>query len=129
MGMDIDGQKSRWSNVAVQTVLQLTSAETPRFASGLEQNYPNPFNPTTIIRFSVGEVESGPSGSAPVLVELYDVGGRRITTLKDGLLPSGEYSIPWNGTDSRGRQVASGVYFARLQVGPKVYSRKMVLLR
>jgi hypothetical protein len=128
-GTDGDGQKSRWSNAVVHTILELTPASTPGFSSGLAQNYPNPFNPTTIIRFSVGETESGPSGSAPVLIELYDVGGRRIQTLKKGLLPSGEYSIAWNGVDDRGKQVASGVYFVRLQVGAKVYSRKMVLLR
>jgi hypothetical protein len=128
-GKDADGQRSRWSNIAVQAVIELTSADTPRFASGLEQNYPNPFNPTTVIRFSVGEAEAGLSGTVPVLIELYDVAGRRIATLKDAPLPSGEYSVSWNGTDSRGKQVSSGVYFARLQVGAKVYSRKMVLLR
>jgi flagellar hook assembly protein FlgD len=101
----------------------------PHFSSGLAQNYPNPFNPTTMIRFTVGEADAGPSDAASVLVELYDVAGRRIVTLKKGLLPSGEYSIAWNGVDGRGKQVASGVYFVRLQVGAKVYSRKMVLLR
>jgi hypothetical protein len=128
-GMDIDGQRSRWSNIVSYTVTELTPAETPAIASGLKQNYPNPFNPTTNIRFSVGEAESGPSGSAPVLVELYDVAGRRIATLKKDTLPSGDYTIPWSGTDDRGRQVSSGVYFLRLQVGPKTFSRKMVLLR
>jgi len=128
-GTDIDGQRSRWSNIVAYTVTELTPAETPGFASGLKQNYPNPFNPTTVIRFSVGEAESGPSGSAPVLIELYDVAGRRITVLKKGTLPSGEYSVSWNGTDDRGHQVSSGVYFLRLQVGPKTFSRKMVLLR
>ena len=128
-GIDIDGQRGLWSNVVGHTVTELTPATIPALVTGLTQNYPNPFNPTTNIRFSVGEAESGPGGSAPVLVELYDVAGRRIHTLEKGLRPSGDYSIPWNGTDSRGKQVASGIYFVRLQVGAKVYSRKMVLLR
>ncbi|HER44240.1 MAG TPA: T9SS type A sorting domain-containing protein, partial [Candidatus Eisenbacteria bacterium] len=128
-GIDIDGQRSLWSNIVTYTVMELTPAVTPGFASGLEQNYPNPFNPVTNIRFSVGEAEAGASGTAPVLVELYDVAGRRIATLKDAPLPSGEYSIAWNGMDARGCQVASGVYFLRLQVGQQAFSRKMVLLR
>jgi len=128
-GIDLDGQRGLWSNIVDRVVTELTPAETPRLATSLEQNYPNPFNPATIIRFSVGEAEAGPSGSAPVLVELYDVAGRRIATLEKSTMPSGEYAISWNGTDDRGRQVSSGVYFVRLAVGTTVRSRKMVLLR
>ncbi len=128
-GIDIDGQRSLWSNIVSYTVTEVTPAETPAIASGLEQNYPNPFNPTTNIRFSAGAKEAGVSGMAPVLVELYDVAGRRIAVLKKDTLPSGEYTIPWSGTDDRGSQVSSGVYFLRLQVGTQTFSRKMVLLR
>ena len=83
----------------------------------LSQNRPNPFNPITEIRFSL------PRGSHAKL-EIYNVMGQRITTLADKYLSPGEYSCTWDGSD-----VASGVYFYRLEAGEFVESRKMVLLK
>lgn len=128
-GTDADGQKSRWSNVVSQSVTVFTSAETPAFQTGLSQNYPNPFNPTTTIRFVVGDADASGASAARVTLELYDVAGRRVALLKDEFLPSGQYSVSWDGTNDRGAMLASGVYFVRLVVGANIYSRKMVLLR
>jgi hypothetical protein len=128
-GEDGDGQKSGWSNVVRWTVTDLTDADTPAYVTALAQNYPNPFNPATTIRFSVGEGETDGSGRARVSIALYDVLGRRVAMLKDEVLPLGDYSVVWDGTDGRGARLASGIYFVRLDVGAATFTRKMVLLR
>jgi hypothetical protein len=128
-GEDSDGQKSGWSNVVEWTVTDLTDADTPAHVTTLAQNYPNPFNPTTTIRFTVGEGEANGSGQAYVSIALYDVLGRRVAQLKDEVLPLGDYSVVWDGTDGRGASLASGIYFVRLDVGEATFTRKMVLLR
>jgi len=73
----------------------------------LRQNYPNPFNPSTTISFSL--VERG-----SVRLEIYDITGKKVTTLVDGERDAGNYSVVWTGQDGSGKQVASGVYFYRL---------------
>ncbi len=83
----------------------------------LSQNYPNPFNPTTTISFSLPE-------SAPVLLEVYNIAGQRVTTLVDDVYPSGHHSVVWDGSN-----VASGVYFYRIAAGDRVETRKMLLMK
>lgn len=88
----------------------------------LAQNVPNPFNPVTTVAFRL---------PAPVEVRLrvYDVRGREVATLLDGPMDGGKHAVVWNGTDDGGREVASGVYWYRLEAAGRVLSRKMVLLR
>jgi flagellar hook assembly protein FlgD len=83
---------------------------------------PNPFNPVTTIRFTVAQ-------HSHVNLRIYDVKGRLVRTLINEVLPNSEHRRTWDGRDNRGNQVASGVYFARLQAGPVVQTRKMVLLK
>ena len=73
----------------------------------LEQNYPNPFNPTTTIRFAIQR-------SAMTDIAVYDVLGRKVATLASELLTPGYYTVRWNGTSGYGNNVASGVYFVRM---------------
>ncbi len=89
----------------------------------LDQNVPNPFNPETSIRFTVG------AGADRVTLSVYDVAGRLVARLLDGHPGAGEHVVTWNGRDDRGREVASGIYFARLSVGSWSDSRKMALLK
>ena len=128
-GTDIDGQTSLWSNAVSWIVTGLTDAGTPACVTALSQNYPNPFNPTTTIRFTVGERETERSGRARVSIGLYDCLGRRVALLKEEVMPVGEYSVVWDGTNNRGERLASGIYFMRLDVGATRLTRKMVLLR
>ncbi|UCH83657.1 MAG: T9SS type A sorting domain-containing protein, partial [Candidatus Latescibacterota bacterium] len=111
-------------SVTVQVIGDLTGIndDVPPADLVLEQNIPNPFNPVTTIRFSL------PSPSRVRLV-VYDVKGRHIATLIDERLPAGQRRVAWNGRDSRGNPVSSGVYFYRLKTEDKTLSRKMVLLR
>jgi|GEM_PF-1130789 len=89
----------------------------------LYQNYPNPFNPSTKIQFSIG------TGSY-VSLKIYDVLGREVVTLVNGMQSPGEHTIEWNGTNSSGQHVASGVYFYQLQTSSGYSAtKKMMLLK
>jgi flagellar hook assembly protein FlgD len=60
---------------------------------------------------------------------VYDVQGRRVKTLVDGSKDMGTHKVVWNGTNDRGANVGSGVYFYRLVTGKKVLTKKLVMLR
>jgi hypothetical protein len=77
----------------------------------LSQNYPNPFNNTTKIQYVVPDV---PGKFAYVLVQVFDIGGRKIKTLAKGDHSPGTYTVTWDGTNDEGNQVATGVYLFRL---------------
>jgi hypothetical protein len=94
----------------------------PEAAVALGQNAPNPFNPATTVEFTL-------SSRSTVRLAVYHPGGRLVTVLAEGTLPSGTHSAIWRGRDSSGSQVSSGVYFCRLTAGKKTLVRKMVLLR
>jgi len=87
----------------------------------LYQNFPNPFNETTVIPFSLDT-------SGRVLLEIYDVTGRKVRTLLDSYLTQGAF-IHWDGKDDRGLVVASGVYMYQIRFQNKSISRKMFFVR
>jgi hypothetical protein len=89
----------------------------------LDQNFPNPFNPETTIRFTIPPPGDG------VTLGIFDVGGRLINRLVDNENIVGERTVRWNGKDSRGSNVSSGVYFYRLRTGGQTFSKKLILLR
>ncbi len=88
----------------------------------LYQNFPNPFNPQTRIRFDIPR-------TADISLTVYSVLGEEILTLRRGVHAPGTYWIDWNGRDSKGEQVASGVYVLRLSAEQLVRTRKLLLIR
>ncbi|MCC7431019.1 choice-of-anchor J domain-containing protein [bacterium] len=88
----------------------------------LEQNFPNPFNPTTAIRFSLPKTEK-------VSLEIFNVKGQLVKTLVKGFILAGNNKVFWNGTDSSGNLVSSGVYFYRLKTDSFSQSKKMTFLK
>jgi len=68
-------------------------------------------------------------GDTAVSAVLYDVAGRRVRTLADGVLPRGTHAIAWDGRDDRGAAVAAGVYFCRVKAGDLDQVRTAVLLK
>jgi len=94
-------------------------------AFSLSQNSPNPFNPSTTISYTI------PEGFAklPVKLNVYNIRGQLVRTLVDQTQGAGAYSVNWDGSDSHGRRVSSGVYFYRLVAGDFVSTRKMVVLK
>jgi hypothetical protein len=98
-------------------VLFETTVSIPSLKLTLYQNYPNPFKPETVIRFDLPE-------PASVELTVYDASGRRVATVLNGNRERGTHEVPFNA-----RGLASGVYFYKLKVGSKTFSRKMILLR
>jgi hypothetical protein len=94
----------------------------PAVSIALYQNHPNPFNPSTTISFVLPE-------KAETKLSIYDVEGRLVRTLSDGILDAGIKEYEWDGRDARGDLVSSGVYFYQLKSGKKVLTKKMVLLK
>jgi hypothetical protein len=88
----------------------------------LAQNYPNPFNPTTEIQFSL-------PNQANVSLEIYDITGRLITTLINGSMSSGNYTVTWDATNQFGQTVSSGIYLYRLQAGDIVETKRMTFIK
>jgi Secretion system C-terminal sorting domain/Beta-propeller repeat len=88
----------------------------------LYHNYPNPFNPSTTIKYSVANVETGYIPS--VQLKVYDILGREIITLVNKEQSQGYYEVKFDGSD-----LTSGIYFFRLQSGDYVETKKMILLK
>ncbi|MCK4591130.1 MAG: T9SS type A sorting domain-containing protein, partial [Candidatus Latescibacteria bacterium] len=86
------------------------------------QNYPNPFNPVTTIRYSVTE-------PSYVQIRMYDSSGRFIRTLANMDKSPGTYELRWDGRDSRGSAVASGVYFCRVRSGQFEAAGKIAVVK
>ena len=83
---------------------------------------PNPFTGST--RFALDVHEAG-----SIAVEIYDAGGRRITTLALETPSGGRHTVAWNGRDAAGRPVPSGTYYARLRSGTLQQVRSVVVAR
>ncbi|RME21156.1 MAG: T9SS C-terminal target domain-containing protein, partial [Candidatus Zixiibacteriota bacterium] len=94
----------------------------------LRQNYPNPFNPTTTIEYSIG-ADDNSSRAARTTLSVFNLLGRKVATLVDKVQSPGTYTVVWDGQDSSGKPVATGVYFYRLTHGTKSETRKMLLLK
>ena len=90
---------------------------------GLGQNRPNPFNPTTVIGYDV------PPGGGHVSIRIYDVAGRLVRTLVDGVETPGRKSVTWDGQSNGGQMVSTGVYFYRMTAPGFEQNRKMVIMK
>jgi len=85
-------------------------------------NIPNPFTDSTLIRFGIpAEME--------VKVAIYDLLGREIVILHDGLTIAGYHDVAWDGKDAVGRSVKSGMVFYQIRTPMKTVTEKMLLMR
>jgi hypothetical protein len=82
-------------------------------------------NPST----SVAQVSFGLDRRTPVRLAIYNVAGRFVRLLIEGVMDAGVHLADWDGKDGRGQDAAAGVYIAKLQAGEKVLTQKMVLTR
>lgn len=80
-------------------------------------SYPNPFNPSTQIRFSL-------DAGRQTRLAVYDILGREVAVLVDGLLPAGRHQVPFDGNG-----LSSGVYLVRMQAGTETFTRKITLMK
>jgi hypothetical protein len=102
--------------------LEWTTAGTQDKQFTLEQNYPNPFNPTTTIRYKLEQ-------PGQVRLSIFDMTGREVMRVIDQYQVGGMYSVTWNGKDEAGQPLASGVYFANLNVNGKFTTVRMTLMK
>jgi hypothetical protein len=86
------------------------------------QNYPNPFNGTTVIPIKLGK-------DADVVLQIYDLNGKKILTLFDGRMSVGIRQIPWDGNDENNIRVASGIYIFKVSGEGKSKSKSMLLIK
>jgi len=83
----------------------------------LYNNFPNPFNPVTRIFFDIPE-------TTPVKLGVFDINGREIDILLNGILKAGKYSVDWSG-----QKYSSGIYLYKLSAGNFISVKKMFLIK
>ena len=85
-------------------------------------NDPNPFSDTTTIRF-------GLPGESEVKVTVFDLMGREVVTLHDGITAAGYHEVVWNGADKAGLVARNGMYFYQVRTPGRTITRKLLLMR
>lgn len=116
-----------FDNIGVYYVYTISGAEAiggvPEGArAAIRRIYPNPFNPSTTIEFSVPK-------QGPTTVRVFDLRGRQVATLVDASMPAGTYRTRWDGRDTSGRDVSSGLYFAMIESAGGRHSMRLTLLK
>ncbi|MGD9488225.1 MAG: S8 family serine peptidase [Calditrichaceae bacterium] len=122
-----------WDRVFGYGAIDLTDAFTPTAITddepfvareySLEQNYPNPFNPSTTIAFDL-------KNETNIQLKIYDVLGKEVRSLADGKFTAGKHQISWDGKNSHGSLLSSGVYFYELSAADGFKTRrKMILMK
>lgn len=88
----------------------------------VEQNVPNPCNPSTNIKFNLPK-------EGKVVVKIYNILGKEISTLLDETRTAGSHTVTWNGIDAFGREVSSGIYLYNISFDGQSITKKMLLVR
>ncbi len=114
--------ENEWIDVGAYEGNPVTNVPDALNVVRLWPNLPNPFNPHTVIAFALDRPRE-------LVVEIYDVRGRRITELASGYFEEGKHQVTWDGLNKAGNAVASGVYLVQLRAETILDSRKMMLVR
>lgn len=109
-------------NYTLSTVTANGDQSTPALNSTKIRNYPNPFNPETTISFTTVK-------DSKVSVDIYNSKGQKVRTIYSDRLAAGDHKMNWNGRDSNGQTVSSGLYFCRVKGEGFVSTGKMVLMK
>jgi outer membrane protein assembly factor BamB len=104
--------------VILDVIATANDENLPEIAA-LAQNYPNPFNPETTIKYNLGKNSKG-------TINIYNLKGRLIKTYN---LQQKDGEVVWNGKDSHGNSVSSGIYFYKLETVTDSYMKKMILMK
>ena len=126
-GKEIGGSVEHDVTVFLE-VLEHTDVEDPADnpnaprSFALFQNHPNPFNPVTQISYQLPQ-------DCRVRVTIYNVRGQRVRTLYDGRQSAGRHTLNWDGRDTGGRPLSSGIYLYRLEAGQFHQTKKMTLMK
>ena len=112
--------QSNWVNTGTAGVNSDESLIPKEFA--LYDNYPNPFNPTTQIAVDLPE-------AATTEITVWNIMGQRVATLYKGDLNAGHHTLNFDGRDSNGKQLTSGMYLYRVAAGKYNATKKMTLMK
>lgn len=95
----------------------------------IEKAYPNPFNPSTTIIYGIPVVETPRQVGASVHITIYDMTGRLVSNYKIGHKAPGWHEFTWQGTDSHGQQVSTGMYLITMRAGKHFQKQKVTFLK
>ena len=112
----LEGDVPAWSDTGLFMVSSLSQVVIPEDYS-LSQAYPNPFNPTTTLSFAI-PIDS------EVILSIYNLQGREVSTLIDGNMGAGYHSVVWDANS-----YASGVYFVKMVAGDYISTQKLMLVK
>ncbi|MBK7259942.1 MAG: T9SS type A sorting domain-containing protein [Ignavibacteriae bacterium] len=110
------------TNAVLATKMRTPAVSDVPTEFALQQNYPNPFNPTTTVSCAL-------PAPGEVRIAVFNVLGEQVASLVNGAQEAGYYTVQWNGTDNRGQQVTSGVYFLTMHAGEFTAMKKMMLVK
>lgn len=119
------GQDTVFETIRVENASRQQERPTRRKGESLftlQNNYPNPFNLSTTIAFELrqqGEVE----------LKVFDLLGNAVRVLHIGTVEAGVHQFTWDGADTRGNVVPSGIYFVRLSFNGLIQTKKVVLVK
>jgi hypothetical protein len=127
---DLAGNQRIWNNIIDMGAFEYGSQPwvsnddpvAPAMSKASITVYPNPFNPSTTISYSVPT-------DGDVSISIYNAKGQLVNTVVSEYKNKGHYQVVWQGKDSNGRSVASGLYFSRLLASGKSLSYKMLLMK
>jgi len=106
-----------------------TQDNVPQYNSIALTCFPNPFNPRITIDLDLSKAGTI-SSTTEVMIEVFDLRGRKVRTLHNGILPEGKrHGMTWDGQDDSGRGLSSGIYLVQARVGDKKARQKITLLR
>jgi hypothetical protein len=111
------GPVTYWSDSIKLPLTGIGTEAAPPVRYVLEQNYPNPFNPATTIRYSLPH-------KSQVRLTVYNPLGQQVAILVQGQQEAGSYEVKFDGSN-----LASGVYFYRLQAGSFLEAKKLVIAK
>jgi len=110
------------SDLGESTTAVLEPAGVPPVRPGLGFAEPNPFEPGTRIPFTL-------TAKGPIVLRIFDVSGRAVRTLSQGVFEPGQHAAFWDGVAEDGRRLGSGIYFADLSAQGQSFRRKLTLIR
>ena len=117
-----DGKSSFYNPVYISTMSDASNGIDSPFSYNLQQNYPNPFNPETTIEYEIAK-------TGHTTLQVFDISGRLVKQLVNGVTKEGSNEATWDGTNESGQSVGSGVYLYRLTAPEFMSTRKMLLSR
>lgn len=121
IAVGLDGQPDGLCILSPLDVVSVADGAT--VTARLEPAVPSPFRARTTLRYEIVD------GTQPVTLDVFGPDGRRVRALVNAEVGPGHHRATWDGRDARGRALAAGVYFVRLEVSGHVTTRPVQLVR